>query len=107
MLRSPTNAGLSSFCRFWIGLLEARGPFLDAASSATRDERREDSISADEEEAVSFAAMAATAAFFVVCSSFAKYVTGCVASDGLLVSGFGFGVAKDAADAIFCFNLAM
>lgn len=57
-----------------------RPPFLEAASSAAKDDRIEDSTCADEDEAASFAATAAAA---FLCSSsallkvFAKVVTGC------------------------------
>ena len=62
-------------------LTEVRLPFFDAASSATKEDRTEVSIWAEEVEAASFAAIAAAAAF-LCCSSVlvkevVKEVTGC------------------------------
>lgn len=89
LLTSVTGNGFSSLGRFSgenMGKLEEnpadfRAPLLlEAASSATRDERMEVSICAEDVEAVSLAATAAAAAFLFSSSlvfTLANESTGC------------------------------
>lgn len=69
--------------------VDFKPPFIEAASSATRDERTDVSICAEDVEAASFAATAAAAAFLLSSSKVfigAKETTGCArVGSGVLV----------------------
>lgn len=89
LLTSDTDIGFSSLGLFSgenmdsaeLNLVEFMLPFMEAASSATRDERTEVSICAEDVEAASLAATAAAAAFLFSSSVVlrgAKETEGCV-----------------------------
>lgn len=89
LLTSETVIGFSSLGRFSgenmdspeLNPIEFMLPFMEAASSATRDERTAVSICAEDVEAASLAATAAAAAFLLSSSVVlrgAKETTGCV-----------------------------